>query len=124
MRVKEKRKSILKSIYEFIETFTAVDYPDGEEIDIGKSNDPNAKILKESLNNEIASLERNFYVSSNANNSSPKGGKGNSNSNPKGEKGNNIVDRAEVDNNKAMRQAENRRVEQQEKSQEQVERGR
>ena len=60
--------SFLKTI------FIDVDYPDGEEIDIGKSDNPKMKELKDSLN-RVDALERNFYVSSN---STPKGGKGNS----------------------------------------------
>lgn len=105
MRVKEKNNflSFLKTI------FIDVDYPEGEEMNIGKSEDPKMKELKESLN-RVDALERKFYVSSN---SAPKGGKGNSN----------VVEKVNVDNNKAMRQAnENARTEMQEKSQQQVER--
>ena len=95
--------SFLKTI------FIDVDYPDGEEIDIGKSDNPKMKELKDSLN-RVDALERNFYISSNSN---PKGGKGNSN----------VVEKVSVDNNKAMRQVEeNGRTEVQEKSTEQVER--
>ena len=105
MRVKEKSNflSFLKTI------FIDVDYPDGEEMDIGNSNDPKMKELKDSLN-RVDDIERNFYISSNSN---PKGGKGNSN----------VVEKVSVDNNKAMRQVEeNGRTEVQEKSTEQVER--
>lgn len=94
--------SFLKTI------FIDVDYPDGKEMDIGNSNDPKMKELKDSLN-RVDSIERNFYISSS---STPKGGKGN----------NNVVEKVNVDNNRAVRQAkQNGRIEQQEKSQ-QVER--
>lgn len=93
--------SFLKTI------FIDVDYPDDEREDLAESTDPKMAELKESLN-RVDALERKFYVST----SSPKGGKGNSN----------VVEKVNVDNNKAMRQAnENARTEQQEKS-EQVER--
>lgn len=93
--------SFLKTI------FIDVDYPDDEREDIEDSTNPKMAELKESLN-RVDALERKFYVST----SSPKGGKGNSN----------VVEKVNVDNNKAMRQAnENVRTEQQEKS-EQVER--
>ncbi len=105
MRVKEKNNflSFLKTI------FIDVDYPEGEEVDIGKSNDPKMKELRDSLN-RVDALERNFYVSSN---SAPKGGKGS----------NKIVDKVNVDSNKAIRQVdENVRVEQQTTRNQQVER--
>lgn len=95
--------SFLKTI------FIDVDYPDGEEIDIGKSDNPKMKELKDSLN-RVDALERNFYIASSSN---PKGGKGNSN----------IVDKVNVDSNKAIRQVdENARTEQQETREQQVER--
>lgn len=105
MRVKEKNNflSFLKTI------FIDVDYPDGEEMDIGKSEDPKMTELKDSLN-RVNALERSFYVSSS---SAPKGGKGNSN----------IVDKVNVDSNKAIRRVdENERTEQKETSEQQVER--
>ena len=95
--------SFLKTI------FIDVDYPEGEEVDIGNSNDPKMKELKDSLD-RVDNIERNFYISSSSN---PKGGKENSN----------IVDKVNVDNNKAIRQVdENARVEQQETKEQQVER--
>ena len=84
--------SFLKTI------FIDVDYPDGEEMDIGNSNDPKMQELKNSLD-RVDNIERNFYIASSSN---PKGGKGNSN----------VVDKVNVDNNKAIRQAnENARTE-------------
>ena len=77
--------SFLKTI------FIDVDYPDGEEMDIGNSNDPKMQELKNSLD-RVDNIERNFYIASSSN---PKGGKGNSN----------VVDKVNVDNNKAIRQA-------------------
>lgn len=90
--------SFLKTI------FIDVDYPDGEEMDIGNSNDPKMQELKNSLD-RVDNIERNFYIASSSN---PKGGKGNSN----------VVDKVNVDNNKAIRQAnENARTELTEKDQ-------
>ncbi len=90
MRVREKNNllNFLKKV------FIDVDYPDGEEIDIGRSEDPEMKDLRESLD-RVGDLERSFYVS----NSSPKGGKSNS-----------IVEKAEVNTTKAMEAAEKKEV--------------
>lgn len=78
MRTNQKNNflSFLKTI------FIDVDYPDGEEIDIGNSNDPKMKELKDSLN-RVDGIERNFYISSS--------------SNPKGGKSNNIVETVAID---------------------------
>ncbi len=95
--------SFLKTI------FIDVDYPDGEEMDIGNSNDPKMQELKNSLD-RVDNIERNFYIASSSN---PKGGKGNSN----------VVDKVNVDNNKVIRQVEkNERTDVQEKNEQQVER--
>lgn len=95
--------SFLKTI------FIDVDYPNGEEMDIGNSNDPKMKELKDSLN-RVDNIERNFYISSSSN---PKGGKGNSN----------VVDKVNVDNSKVIRQVEeNGRTDIKEKNEQQVER--
>lgn len=86
MRVKEKNSflNFLKMI------FIDVDNAGEEMIDIEKSGDPEMQELRESLG-RVDTLERNFYVSS----SSPKGGKSSG-----------VVEKAEVDTAKAMRQAE------------------
>lgn len=100
MKINQKNNflSFLKTI------FIDVDYPDGEEMDIGNSNDPKMQELKNSLD-RVDNIERNFYIASSSN---PKGGKGNSN----------VVDKVNVDNNKAIRQAnENARTELTEKDQ-------
>jgi len=94
--------SFLKTI------FIDVDYPDGEEMDIGNSNDPKMQELKNSLD-RVDNIERNFYIASS--------------SNPKSGKGNSIVERVNVDNNKVTsRRDGNGSIEVQEKSEEQVER--
>ena len=104
--MKTNQKSNFLSFLKTI--FIDVDYPDGKEMDIGNSNDPKMKELKDSLN-RVDDIERNFYISSSSN---PKGGKGNSN----------VVEKVDVDNSKVIRQVEeNGRTESQEKSQ-QVER--
>lgn len=86
MRLKEKNSflSFLRMI------FIDADNVGEEMIDIEKSEDPKMQELKESLS-RVDTLERNFYVSS----SSPKGGKSSG-----------VVEKAEVDTAKAMRQAE------------------
>lgn len=104
MRIKEKNsfRNFLKMI------FIDVDNTE-EEIDITKSNEPSMKELQESLN-RIDTFERNFYVSSSSNH---KGGKGSSN----------VVEKVDVDNSKAIKQADrSARAEQQEVKQEQIER--
>ena len=78
MRVKEK-----SSFLSFLKTvFIDVDNPDGEEMDIGNSNDPKMQELKDSLN-RVDGIERDFYISSS--------------SNPNGGKSNNIVETVAID---------------------------